>query len=242
MSQSQTFNTCSTFYFPSRAFAFFARSHVLNKRRPSWPELDVDKWAGVLRLANLWSIDRARTAAIAALDKLVLSPSQRVQLARSFNVPGWQVAGLMELMQRSSPVNSADMDLIGVDTALKLAGLREKYGPGAIERSERLALELSEYDRFTRDLNVIRNGYEAVLDSVPRQFQGSALRPLGGGSSTMQYDVHLRTEAQKTVEASLTQTSRRRKELVNLRSSMADGRITPAIIRATFDLEEEDKG
>jgi hypothetical protein len=188
----------------------------------------------VLRLANLWSIDRARTAAITALDKLVISPSQRIHLARSFKIPGWQTTGLMDLVKQTLPVSSSDMDLIGIDTVLKLAGLREKYGPTAVQLVERLGFELQEYDRFTRDINSIQQGYEAVLKSIP----SPASAGYGYGTGT-RYNSSLYAEATNLIEACSAQNSRRRKELTGLRKSMPSGTITPAVICATFDLEEE---
>lgn len=56
------------------------------------------------------------------LEKL---PAMQVKLSLEHGVEEWLVPGLNQLVQREEPLNKDDVDLIGLDYALRIMTLRE---------------------------------------------------------------------------------------------------------------------
>jgi hypothetical protein len=108
-------------------------------RRPGRPEPDVDAWISTLKLSHLWDMARAAEDAIKHLDALVTAPVARVKLAREIAIPGWQAPAFEALVLQGPPMGAAEVDVLGLDTVLKLAALREQYGTA---RRDLLAAEL----------------------------------------------------------------------------------------------------
>jgi hypothetical protein len=77
----------------------------------------------------MWNFARAQQDAVEALHRMVHAPEERIRLARDFDIPGWLAPALKELIIRPEPMGPSDVNLLGVDWVLKVAALREQYGP-----------------------------------------------------------------------------------------------------------------
>jgi len=58
------------------------------------------------------------------------SPVEKVALAFQHDIKGWLVPGLDELAKRPEPIGIKDVDLLGLDVALKVAAVRESLTLG----------------------------------------------------------------------------------------------------------------
>lgn len=78
------------------------------------------------------------------LEKL---PARQVKLSLEHGVEEWLVPGLNQLMRREEPLNKDDVDLVGLDYALKIMTLREdcrhNAGSWKIERRGEVPLDFS---------------------------------------------------------------------------------------------------
>ena len=72
----------------------------------------------------MWLFDAVRARAIAALDRLVTQPVERIALARRFEIPGWTAAALLALA-RQDALAPAELAALGWETAAKLVAVRE---------------------------------------------------------------------------------------------------------------------
>jgi hypothetical protein len=99
---------------------------AVNVCSPGRPEMTDQTWTSILRLSTLWNFARSREDAIRAIRALALPPASRARLARDFAVRGWQIPALRELAIQTSPLTMLDVELLGVETVLRLAGLREQ--------------------------------------------------------------------------------------------------------------------
>ena len=52
-------------------------------------------------------------------------PAKQIELSLGNNVDEWLVPGLSRLVQREEPLDKNDVDLIGLENALKVMALRE---------------------------------------------------------------------------------------------------------------------
>lgn len=88
--------------------------------------LTVDEWASVLKLSTKWEFKMLRQAAIDALIALQIGPVDRIVLARQYDIRHWMVPALNELAKRPQPLGLEEGTKLGLETALKLASVRER--------------------------------------------------------------------------------------------------------------------
>ena len=96
---------------------------------PTSPNLPpgVDEWISVLKLANMWQLEHIRTRALQNLEykRVRKSAVEKVVLAFQYDVKQWITPGLNELARRQEPISMEDVELLGLDVALKVAAVRE---------------------------------------------------------------------------------------------------------------------
>ncbi|PFH47360.1 hypothetical protein AMATHDRAFT_152243, partial [Amanita thiersii Skay4041] len=93
------------------------------------PEKVLQEWLAVFKLAVMWEMDVIKTKAIRELTPLLTNkPTLQVKLAVESQVEEWLVPGLNKLVQREEPIDREDVNMIGLDFALKIMTLREDYG------------------------------------------------------------------------------------------------------------------
>ena len=79
----------------------------------------------------MWEFHAPRTAAILHLDALddQIDPIAKVVLAMQYDVKQWMLPALLKLARRPEPISIDEGRLMGFETALKLASVREKFSP-----------------------------------------------------------------------------------------------------------------
>ncbi|OAX41238.1 hypothetical protein K503DRAFT_712991 [Rhizopogon vinicolor AM-OR11-026] len=86
----------------------------------------IEEWTSVLKLSKMWCFNCIHEFAIEQLEPMLAErPIDKVVLAQDYGVTRWLVSGLLELARRAEPVGSEDVQRLGLDTALKLADIRE---------------------------------------------------------------------------------------------------------------------
>ncbi|KAI6040629.1 hypothetical protein EDC04DRAFT_1460135 [Pisolithus marmoratus] len=79
----------------------------------------------------MWEFTSLRTAAISWLDTSDASPCrsshvERVMFAMQYGIKEWLLPSLLALAQRPEPISVEEGRQLGIETALKLASVREK--------------------------------------------------------------------------------------------------------------------
>ena len=146
----------------STAYLFIFKDSILScstfgpqDNLPSSPE----EWVSVIKLARMWEFDGVfeNSAEKVAYDSVKLSPVEKVALASQYNIEEWLVPGLYELANRPEPICTKDVDILGLDVALKVAAVREslhlkmKFGSGTFISGSRDARMID----FTRTIKKI---------------------------------------------------------------------------------------
>ncbi|PSR71747.1 hypothetical protein PHLCEN_2v12395 [Hermanssonia centrifuga] len=90
-----------------------------------------DEWVSVLRLSSLWNFEFLRAKAINHLQPLITTdPLRALFLAMdgSLRLPSsqWQFPALVALVRRREPISQRDVEVLGIDAALKVGAIREK--------------------------------------------------------------------------------------------------------------------
>jgi hypothetical protein len=90
------------------------------------PELSKDVWLSVLHLASMWDMGALREKAISQLTGLVVDAGEKIQLAERYDIPEWVLTALTDLVNRTPPIDEADVASLGLVRALKAVALREE--------------------------------------------------------------------------------------------------------------------
>ncbi|KAI5997683.1 hypothetical protein F5J12DRAFT_851199, partial [Pisolithus orientalis] len=85
------------------------------------------QWISVLKLSTMWECTSLRAAAISWLDgsSATLGDVEKVALAMQYDIKGWLLPSLLALAQRHNPISVEEGRRLGIETALKLASVRE---------------------------------------------------------------------------------------------------------------------
>jgi len=74
----------------------------------------------------MWGFNSVYTLAIKQMEPLLAQLHlDKVALSQEYEITEWLVPGLVELARRAEPVGAEDVRRLGLDTALKLAEVRE---------------------------------------------------------------------------------------------------------------------
>jgi hypothetical protein len=234
---------------------------AMNVCSPGRPEMTEQTWTSILRLSTLWNFARSREDAIRAIRTLALPPASRARLARDFNVPGWQIPALRELAIQTSPLTMRDVEVLGVETVLRLAGLREQFGAVAtaavMERrkaeldmchvhSAHLAELRSAHDLEVSALKMEAEDAERHADSAAKRASTSYMIPIPSGSPSARSTPYSRPTAHKqSKEKSSAKFSKLTADFNSanvakqgaLRKELNETSVlTDAMIRVMFDL------
>ncbi|KAJ3860679.1 hypothetical protein EV359DRAFT_67126 [Lentinula novae-zelandiae] len=111
------------------------------------PEFTLEEWVSILKLATKWDMSTARACAIEKIAEYSGIPAKKIRLARDYRVPRYFIPSLVQLIGRSDPLTADDYKDIGVECALKVVSLRERYyDPNRSEgmfRQQRVASDVS---------------------------------------------------------------------------------------------------
>ncbi|KAI0644967.1 hypothetical protein C8Q79DRAFT_912026 [Trametes meyenii] len=123
----------------------------------------VDEWRSILSLATRWEFASIRTLAIHELRTLSMSPVERILLAQEFDIDGrWALSAYTALCERPEPLTLAEGARLGLETALRIAQLREQLRA-----------------RGHRAANM--GGYHSLTRSAANRHAGAALASGPGG-------------------------------------------------------------
>ena len=95
--------------------------------RPQEPGLSPPEWISVLKLSSLWMIDRIREKAIQVLKQHYAKDAiHSLQLSLEYDIKDWMMASLTKLIVREEPIGTSDVEVVGIECALKICQLRER--------------------------------------------------------------------------------------------------------------------
>ncbi|KAI5985623.1 hypothetical protein EDD15DRAFT_1626644 [Pisolithus albus] len=87
-----------------------------------------NEWISVLKLSTMWEFTTLREAAISWLGAAYQSdPVEKIVLATRYDIGEWLLPSLLALAQRADPISVEEGKRLGIETALKLASVREKF-------------------------------------------------------------------------------------------------------------------
>jgi hypothetical protein len=92
---------------------------------PSSAPLTLDEITSALHLSNMWGFKIARERAISAALSLIPDPRERIVWAYKYDIQGWTIPALQELILRREPMSIADLELLGPDMTLCISSIRE---------------------------------------------------------------------------------------------------------------------
>ncbi|EEB91828.1 hypothetical protein MPER_09749 [Moniliophthora perniciosa FA553] len=84
-----------------------------------------DEWMSILRLSTMWDFQKIRRIAIEKLQKLHMTPFEKVMLGREFTVNDWQWDGYVDLITRPSVLTMEEASKIGYADSIQLFQIRE---------------------------------------------------------------------------------------------------------------------
>ena len=124
----------------------------------------------------MWQFQHIGTKALQNLQYRSVQKSavEKVALAFQYDVKQWIVPGLNELARRQEPISVKDVELLGLDVALKVAAVRE----GLVFESSNHRHSLSGYGLTSRVTAGTRNAQNVdFTPTIKRIFKlSSALR------------------------------------------------------------------
>jgi hypothetical protein len=94
----------------------------------------LEEWISILRLAHKWSFDQVKELSVRFIEQKPLEPLARISLYHQFEVPRQLlVPSYMALINRPEPLNNAEGNELGLETALAIFRARE-YARGSEKR------------------------------------------------------------------------------------------------------------
>ncbi|KAG9077660.1 hypothetical protein FRC06_008781 [Ceratobasidium sp. 370] len=167
---------------------------------------DVSTLISALSLATKYDYPDLRDFAISNLGKSGLGFTDRIQLARKYNISDWEATALEELCERDEPIAAEEADAIGLETFVRVAHIREE------RISNMQGRRMKDQDRSeTGDLRaetegwfktVVLNELENIRDQISSQ--GKSLKDIMDfGSENLQvshehYDFAMKRNGYKT--------------------------------------------
>ncbi|KIM53064.1 hypothetical protein SCLCIDRAFT_1223238 [Scleroderma citrinum Foug A] len=97
--------------------------------------LNDEQWMAVLKLSTMWEFDGLRKAAIDTLGYSKINAVDKLVAANRYNIDEWLLPALLSLAQRPESFSIEEGHRIGLETALKLASVREKLKVEPEERT-----------------------------------------------------------------------------------------------------------
>ncbi|KZV76530.1 hypothetical protein PENSPDRAFT_422682 [Peniophora sp. CONT] len=84
----------------------------------------LEDWYAVLKLSTRWSFDALRNRAISSLEKLI-TPSEKLFLARAYDVPQWCIPAYTLLALRADPLSVAEVRRLDAEDVVLVTSARE---------------------------------------------------------------------------------------------------------------------
>ncbi|KAI6046289.1 hypothetical protein EDC04DRAFT_3086367 [Pisolithus marmoratus] len=89
---------------------------------------DHDGWISVLKLSRMWQMEELHRAALNRLKYSAVRKSavEKLALALEYEIQHWIVPAVNELARRPQPISVEDTQILGLETASKVAAVRER--------------------------------------------------------------------------------------------------------------------
>ena len=119
--------------------------------------LSTGEWMAVLELADMWQLPKMRKKAIAATENDIQNSGavEMILLARKYRISSWLIKGYGILARRPDQITSDERERLGLDTFMRLVGVREKSWKYAVyETSSRNYPASQLHARFDFDSEV----------------------------------------------------------------------------------------
>ncbi|KIM37706.1 hypothetical protein M413DRAFT_253968 [Hebeloma cylindrosporum] len=88
--------------------------------------LGKEEWVSVLKLSTIWNMEKIRAYAIHRLSTdFVLSPMEKIHLARAHKVAAWLDEGVTSLVSMDQKPTLADLATLGWETAAQILWIRD---------------------------------------------------------------------------------------------------------------------
>ncbi|OJA21546.1 hypothetical protein AZE42_03252 [Rhizopogon vesiculosus] len=128
----------------------------------------IEEWTSVLKLSKMWGFNCIHEFAIKQLEPMLAErPLDKVALAQDYGVTRWLLPGLLELATRAEPVGSEDVQRLGLDTALKLADVRESRQTTTVPVNwSRTSRSVLGFDYQAETTVVTASGLGALLHAI----------------------------------------------------------------------------
>lgn len=102
----------------------------------SWKAHTPEEWISILSLATRWDFNDVRALAIQRLQALDMSPIERICIAHEYDISGrWVLAAYIALCERPEPLTLPEASRLGLETAMRIAQLREQLRAGGRKSS-----------------------------------------------------------------------------------------------------------
>ncbi|TFK74679.1 hypothetical protein BDN72DRAFT_833208 [Pluteus cervinus] len=100
--------------------------------RKAWSSIyhDKDQWISVLKLSTMWKFAEERKIAIQALEKMLKDPVEKLTFSARYDIPSWRDPALVELSKRREPLTLMEGEMIGLESVINLAVMREAHARG----------------------------------------------------------------------------------------------------------------
>ncbi|RPD57425.1 hypothetical protein L226DRAFT_554217 [Lentinus tigrinus ALCF2SS1-7] len=130
-----------------------------------WKARNLDEWTSILSLATRWEFNDIRTLAIRQLQTLDgISPVDKVVLGREYEFSGrWVLSAYIALCERSEPLSIPEASRLGLETAMRIAQLREQLRAGGRKSSR-----IGGYHTLTQSAAVRHSSTVASTTKPPR--------------------------------------------------------------------------
>lgn len=101
---------------------------------PRLPKNDHNGWISVLKLSRMWQMEELHCLALKNLKYPAgwKSATEKLALALKHEINAWLVPGINELARRPEPISVEDTQVLGLETALKVAAVRESLVPNGL--------------------------------------------------------------------------------------------------------------
>jgi hypothetical protein len=93
----------------------------------------------------MWGFKTARERAISAALSLIPDPRERIVWAYKYDIQGWTIPALQELILRRDPMSVADLELLGPDMTLCISSIREIMASVHSDTSRRFSESSGDY-------------------------------------------------------------------------------------------------
>ncbi|KAG5636044.1 hypothetical protein H0H81_009268 [Sphagnurus paluster] len=124
---------------------------------PPSQNLPKEGWIAVLKLSNMWEMDKVRELAITKLTACTMDSIEKILLSREYHVPAWLRSGYQEFVDREAMLSDDDCQKISYRSATQIFRIREdklrrqyrgNYGTPALTIETEFKDELASEDAF----------------------------------------------------------------------------------------------